>query len=46
MVQINQDFIGFVQFTHPGAEHKIGKRNRKKYTNEIANGTYVFPWRT
>lgn len=44
MVQNNQDFIGFVQFTHPGAEHQVGIRDRKKYANEIANETYVFPW--
>lgn len=44
MAQNNQDFIGFVQFTHPGAEHQIGIRDRKKHANEIANGTYVFPW--
>lgn len=44
MAQNNQDFIGFVQFTHPGHEHQISKRNRKKYAKKIANGTYVFPW--
>lgn len=44
MAQNIQDFIGFVQFTHPGAEHQIGIRDRKKNTDAIANGIYVFPW--